>query len=338
MCASTRITAADAARSDDAPPLQVAVGAIVREDGRYLLSRRRADAHQGGRWEFPGGKIEAGETPETALDRELYEELGIRPLIIRPLISIAHRYPERHVRLHVYRVESFSGTPEPREGQAFDWFDETALCALSLPDANRGIVAALRLPDRYLITPEPDVDEARFFAGIEAALRRGVRLVQLRAKSVDEHRLRLLASGAVDVCRRHGARLMLNGRPELARVVGADGVHLSASQLQTVQGRPDLENLYIAASCHNERELVLAGRLGVDFAVCSPVRPTASHPGAPAIGWLGFEAMCAQAPFPVYALGGLDTTDIEEARRRGGQGVAAIRGLWEGGQAYARHA
>ena len=95
-------------------PVHVAVGVILDPGQNILITRRAADTHQGGLWEFPGGKLESGETPERGLDRELFEELGVRVLSSRPLIRVHHDYGDRHVLLDVHMISAFAG--EPREG------------------------------------------------------------------------------------------------------------------------------------------------------------------------------------------------------------------------------
>lgn len=336
MCASTRTTEAEVVAGSGASGggrLEVAVGVVVHADGRYLLSQRRKGTDHAGCWEFPGGKLEAGETPQEALQRELSEELGIRVLSCRPLIAIPFDYPGRSVLLHTYRVTAYAGDPRGREGQPLEWFETADLVQLNLPAANRGIVNALRLPSRYLITPEPQEygDDEAFVERLSALLDDGHRLVQLRAKRLSQARLRYLAERVSRLCRDRGAMCMINGSVDLAREVGADGVHLSARELSRWQGAGRPDDLWVAASCHDARELRLAAALQVDFAVCSPVRGTLSHPGAVPIGWDGFAALCAAATFPVYALGGMADDDVTPAQTHGGQGIAAIRGLWDQG-------
>lgn len=305
--------------------MHVAVAVIVDRRRRVLLSRRPAHVHQGGLWEFPGGKCEAGEDARQALLREVHEELGLRVQAARPLIRVPYRYPDKSVLLDVWRVEAFSGRARGREGQPLEWVPLARLHERSLPAANRAIVTALRLPDRYLITPEP-VAETPFLHGLDASLQAGVRLVQLRAGGL----LRpALAAEAVALCRRFGARVLINADAGLARETGADGVHLKSSQLNTAR-RPLPEPALVGASCHNARELAAAQALGADFAVLSPLRATPSHPQANPIGWACFAALTGQAALPVYALGGLGPDDIDTAQRHGGQGIAAIRGLWQG--------
>jgi 8-oxo-dGTP diphosphatase len=312
--------------------LHVAVGVI--EDGdRYLLTRRRADAHEGGCWEFPGGKFEAGESAPAALARELHEELGIEVLGSERLIEIPFSYPALDVHLHVRRVTGYRGAPEGREGQPLQWYARDQLGSLELPAANRGILAAISLPRDYMITPEPaGAADVEFVARLEDGLAAGIRLVQLRAKSLPEEELLVLARKAVQLCEDHGARLILNASPELALQAGAHGVHLSAGRIAALAGAhaPFPLELLVGASCHDADELALTESLGVDYVLCSPVRPTASHPGAPTLGWEGFAALCATATVPVYALGGVGPDDLALIRDNGGHGAAGITAYWNG--------
>ena len=97
-----------------------------------------------GFWEFPGGKRREGEGRETALARELAEELGIEILRAQPLLDLVHDYPERSVHLDVWSILCYEGEPEPREGQVIDWVDVDALDELGLLPADEPIVVKLR--------------------------------------------------------------------------------------------------------------------------------------------------------------------------------------------------
>lgn len=305
--------------------IHVVAAVITNPRGDVLISLRPAHAHQGGRWEFPGGKVEAGEDAFAALARELDEELGIAIASARPLIRIPHCYPDRQVLLDVWRVSRFTGTPHGREGQRIAWVAPAELDASVFPAANRPIVTAARLPDRYLITPEPGAD---FRARLERALAAGISLVQLRAKEQDSNDYAALARAVCTRVHAADAQLLLNAEPDLAIEVGADGVHLTTQRLMALSQRPLPATMWVAASCHAADELQQAVRVGCDFAVLGPVQPTQSHPSAPHLGWGGLQALTEQAPLPVYALGGLDARHLAEAWAAGAQGIAAIRGLW----------
>ncbi len=125
--------------------VRVAVGIVVDATGAILIARRPDHVHQGGLWEFPGGKVEAGETAETALRRELHEELGIVIQAAEPLLEIRHSYPEKIVVLDVWRVTAYHGEPHGREGQPLLWIMPEALADFGFPAADGPIIARLRL-------------------------------------------------------------------------------------------------------------------------------------------------------------------------------------------------
>ena len=126
-------------------PVHVAVGVLRNDQGQVLVSLRAKEAHQGGLWEFPGGKVEPGESVEQALSREFEEELGICVHSCSPFIQIGHDYGDKSVLLDVWNVQSFSGVPRGREGQKIEWRAQSALCVDDFPRANEGIIRALQL-------------------------------------------------------------------------------------------------------------------------------------------------------------------------------------------------
>ncbi|MEO6263537.1 MAG: Nudix family hydrolase [Luteimonas sp.] len=311
----------------DSPIIEVVAGVITDAHGRILLARRTEGRDLAGLWEFPGGKREPGETPEAALARELHEELGIQVGPGTPLIAVPQQYPHKRLRLDVRRIASWRGTPKGHEGQALAWVPQHKLASYAMPPADRPVVAALLQPDRYLITPTPG-DDASWLAALQRALAGGIRRVQLRAApAIAPPRWRTLLHKAVQCCQAADADVLLNGDIALARELGI-GVHLRAVQLRELQQRPLPDGLAVAASCHDADELRHAQRLGCDFAVLGPLRPTPTHPGAAGIGWSGFAALRERVSLPIYAIGGMAVDDIAAARAHGGQGIAAIRGLW----------
>jgi len=305
---------------------EVAAAVILRPDGRFLLGQRAAQTFYPGYWEFPGGKIEAGETPRTALIRELHEELGIEAALATPWLVREHVYAHAHVRLHFFRVTAWRGEIRQRVHAALAWQRPGALDVAPLLPANAPVLAALALPDVYGITHAWRIGVAQQRAALASALRRGLRLVQLREAQLPEMEREAFAASALAHCRQYGARLLVNGDAHLARAIGADGLHLPARQLMTLSQRPAFP--LVAASCHERRELEHAARLGLDFCVAGPVEATLSHPGVPGIGWERFAAMISGLPMPVYAIGGLARRDLPQAYAAGAQGIAAIRAAW----------
>jgi 8-oxo-dGTP diphosphatase len=305
--------------------LDVAVGVIPDKDGRILISRRANHRHQGGLWEFPGGKIEVGETATAALRRELQEEIGLDAIQVSPLITIHHDYVDRRVRLNVFRVDEFEGTARSLEGQPVEWVEAHNLHRYQFPAANRPIIAAARLPHRYAILEPSSTDPGMLVKDLELRATTGITLMRLRASQWDQSRYERLAYPAVKYCRSRGISLLLNNQPDLVERTGAAGLHLRADQLMASQERILPPHYWIAASCHNEAELEQAARIGVDFVVLGPVKATLTHPNATPLGWKAFALMAERAMIPAFALGGLAESDIAEARARGGQGIAGIR-------------
>ncbi|MCO8162114.1 Nudix family hydrolase [Pseudomonas sp. 21LCFQ010] len=305
------------------------VAAVIRgHDGRILIARRADTQHQGGLWEFPGGKVEQGEAPRAALGRELQEELGIQVETARPLIRIAHDYPDKHVLLDVWDVSAFSGEPHGAEGQPLAWVAPRQLADYEFPAANAPIVAAARLPSEYLITPE-GLENGELLRGMQKAIAQGAKLLQLRAPRGYDPAYRDLAVDAVGLCAGK-AQLMLKGPLEWLGDFPSAGWHLTAEQLRKYasRGRPFPVERWLAASCHNAEELSLATQMGVDFVTLSPVQPTQTHPEAQPLGWEQATQLIAGFGKPVFLLGGVGPQQVQRAWDSGAQGVAGIRAFW----------
>ncbi|MGD8910436.1 MAG: Nudix family hydrolase [Chromatiales bacterium] len=308
--------------------IQVAAAAILDAEGRVLISKRADHLHQGGLWEFPGGKLEAGETPEAALLRELKEELDILPRVMEPLIRIHHQYDERHLRLDFFRVTRFEGQARGVEGQPLRWLDPAQMQPEEFPAADRPVITALQLPDHYLITGENPANSPDFLQRLESSLKAGLSLVQLRAHELEDRPYRDLLNEALELSRRFGAKLLVNRPRNCCQWIGlADGIHLTSQQLLALAHRPG-KQVMVGASCHNPEELARAAALQLDYALLSPVMPTASHPESAGIGWERFAEWVDGVNLPVYALGGMRGELLQQAKEAGGQGIAGIRGFW----------
>jgi 8-oxo-dGTP diphosphatase len=306
--------------------VEVAAAVLQKPDGTFLLAQRPPDKIWAGYWEFPGGKIEPGETPSHALVRELREELGITVTTAYPWVTRVYTYPHATVRLNFFRVTAWSGELHPHEGQQFAWQRVPDVTVAPVLPANAPILRALSLPTLYAISNAAELGEAEFIRRLEAALNNGLRLVQLREKDYTRAVLRELALKMLPLIRQHDARLIINADVDLAKEIGADGVQLTGAQLAALHQRPDVD--WCAASCHSAEELRRAEQLGCDLALLSPVLPTRSHPGAPHLGWEGFAEIAAGAAIPVYALGGLTHADMQTAWRHGAHGIALLRQAW----------
>ncbi len=307
------------------PVVEVAVAVIERADGMFLMASRPMDKVYAGWWEFPGGKIEVGESPMAALKRELREELGIEAVRAWPWLNRAFVYPHARVMLRFFRVTDWRGDPHPHEGQTLAWTQARAPEVDPILPANGPILKALRLPLEYAISEADKLGVEVFLERLSRRLEQGLGLVQLREKSMPAPAFTALAERVADLCREAGAILMLNGDIDLAERLGA-GVQLTSAQLAGLTRRPELE--WVAASCHDAGELARAAALELDFVVLSPVLPTASHPGAATLGWDRFRELLRDCPLPVFALGGLGMADLDTARGHGAHGVALKSQAW----------
>ncbi|MFU8822543.1 MAG: Nudix family hydrolase [Gammaproteobacteria bacterium] len=330
------------------PRIHVVAGVLEDADGRVLIAQRPAGRSLAGAWEFPGGKLLAGEERFAGLARELEEELGIRvpPGRARPLIRYLHRHPDLEIELDAWRVLDWEGEPQGLEQQAVTWRQPDTLLDFGLLPADAAIVRAITLPSLCLVTP-PNASggEEAFLDSLEdAALAGTAGLICLRRPDLDADELLALASGAACRVEGSGARLLLHGDPALLGPVLASppasmaarfessiaGLHVPARYLSTLRGRPVPATLRFGASCHDAEQLAAAHALDADYAFLGPVKSTASHPGEPGLGWEKFAHFVMELPMPVYAIGGLGPGDLETAWAAGAQGIAAIRGLWPG--------
>jgi 8-oxo-dGTP diphosphatase len=292
--------------------------AVIERPGEFLLARRPVGKPYAGYWEFPGGKIEAGESAREALVRELREELGIEVREATPWITRVYAYTHATVRLHFFRVTSWEGEPRPLEDQAIEWQRVLAPEVQPMLPANAPVLAALALPAIMVVS---NASVAGIEAWTEALAERAVDerlLVQLREKGMERMRVQHLLSRTLARVEPFGSRVVVNS--DCGHFAQCDGVHLTARALMGAQARPAAR--LAGASCHDERELDRAAHLGLDYAVVGPVQATASHPGAAAMGWDRFASLAAGRPMPIYGIGGLARSDLATARRHGAHGVA----------------
>ncbi|MGE5640315.1 MAG: Nudix family hydrolase [Clostridia bacterium] len=302
--------------------VEVAAAVIERPDGSFLLAQRPPGKVFAGYWEFPGGKVEAGEPVAAALARELHEELGIEVLRAYPWITRVFTYPHATVRLRFFRVASFRNEPHPREDQAIAWQRLDAPMPEPMLPANAPVLASLALPREYAVTDAARQGTERFLGRLERRLAAGgLKLLQVREPALPQPERDRFTARAIELAHRSGCKVMVK-----APFAGADGLHLTAAELDRLRARPDYP--LVAASCHTRAELERAMGLGLDFAVVGPVRPTASHPGAQVLGWEGFTRIVEGSTLPVFAIGGLAPGDCQQAWEAGAHGIAMLSAAW----------
>jgi len=176
----------------------------------------------------------------------------------------------------------------------------------------------------FITFPSP---EEEFFQRLEHALSKGVDLIQLRLPNFSEEKYEIWARKVLALCKGY-TQIILNAAPELVLRLGANGVHLSSARLASLSFRPLPPEYLVFAACHNAEELEKAQRIEADCVTLSPVLPTASHPGAPTLGWETFGKLVSTVNIPVYALGGMTPAHLSKALALGAQGIAMLSAGW----------
>ena len=304
---------------------EVAAAVIERPDGTFLLARRPQGKPYPGYWEFPGGKIEAGEDARAALARELKEELDITVRASTPWITRVFAYTHAIVRLHFFRVTAWDGEPQPLEDQAIAWQRVGMADVAPMLPANAPVLAALALPAVMIVSNAAEVGIDEWIRRLTERVVDEKLLVQIREKGMERMRVQHLLSRALARAQPFGSRVVVNN--ECGHLPQAEGVHLTAAALMAAGARPDAA--LVGASCHGERDLEQAARLGLDYVIVGTLKQTASHEHAVVLGWDRFESLIRGLPMPVYAIGGMRRADLPEARRRGAHGVALLSAAFE---------
>lgn len=307
---------------DALPLIQVAAGCLVDAQGRVLIAQRPEGKIAAGQWEFPGGKIEPGESARAALARELHEELGVEVIEARPLIAVTHAYSDRRVRLDTWKVTAWRGQPQSREQQAFAWVAPQDIERYPVLAADGPILAALKLPAHYVFTA-PAQSEPEIVAGLSQLPANA--LLRLRLPALADAEYAALAQRLLPLVHARGLRLLLDRAPALVGELGADGWHATSAQLRALDQKP--AGLCIA-SCHDAAELQRARALGFDAAVLGSVLATASHPGGATLGLAAAGALTQQANLPLFWIGGLSPAELDRVQQAYAQGIAGIGAYW----------
>lgn len=306
--------------------VHVAVGVVDDGKGNILIAKRGGQQHLAGLWEFPGGKLERGETVSQALQRELHEELDIKPTSFKPLLQIRHNYPEKSVLLDVWRITQFEGQPQGNEGQPWAWVARQNLNNYAFPAANAPIVNAICLPDSVAISGSYSSTED-FHNKVESVFQSGIKLFYLRAPELYQDQE--LMQSILSLCTRYDAITVVND-VYTARSHPGFGLHLTQkSLLQQASSSMQLQGFpLVGASCHKKTDLKTAKILDLDYAFLSPVFKTPTHPKAQTLGAGQWGRLVNGVGIPTYALGGMEPEDVSWVRSIGGQGVAGISAFW----------
>lgn len=293
---------------------EVAVGVLWRADGAVLLADRPAGKPYAGYWEFPGGKIEPGESVEHALGRELNEELGIDIGPALPWVAFDFDYPHAYVRLHFCRVFDWRGVPQGREGQQLRFFRLDQPLPQPLLPAAHPALRWLTLPVRAALV-DPDSDPAMLLPQLDAALAAGLRLLIVRDASSAMPASTRAAAIAQIALRAAACGALLVGSSVASAV---RHVHLAEAAL--AGWKRGAGDGWTAVDATSRATLADAAARGCDFALLSPVLAADEGEGAP-LGWHGVRALLRQAPLPVFVGGGLASADLASAQAAGAHGI-----------------
>jgi len=211
-------------KKKDLPLVNVAVAVIQSEDGYVLMAERPYGKESSGSWEFPGGKFELGESAEQALAREIYEELGIKPKMAYPWISYKFAYPNKRVKLHVFRIFNWEGTPSGREGQRISWEDSGAIRVSPLLPANNHILEVIKLPLLYILTNTSQSSMVKFMEVLVKLFEQGVRLIQVCTRHMNPEQLTQVTRPIVKLAHHYGAKVLISGSESVALRSSADSI------------------------------------------------------------------------------------------------------------------
>lgn len=293
--------------------IKVAIG-LIYQSGKLLVGWRDENLHQGGCYEFPGGKVEPNEKPEDAVIRELEEETGLKTKIIRLFKEEYFEYPDRKIYLYFYICKSISIVDE-NVFKKWQFVELNELPNLSFPAANTPIIQRLSWGKYLSICTNED--------NLPAA---DVELCYIKFKTDVNEVLKAKLQQLIKL----NKKVVLN----IAQYENLDSVlkshifavHLNSAQLHKPKILDRITNdKNIIAACHNEHDVQQANQIGCDAILLSPVHATPTHPDQDGIGWDRFKQLAQIAQMPVYALGGVMRSNLNIATANGAYGVAGIR-------------
>ncbi|NNH25880.1 NUDIX domain-containing protein [Acinetobacter terrestris] len=296
------------------PTIHVAIAILLHQD-KVLVGWREAKQHQGNKHEFPGGKVEEGESPLAACRREIYEEVGIGLQDWHAFDVIRHEYDDVIVNLHLFHAIVPSALLNEIQ-QPWRWYSRDELLSLNFPKANQAMIKRLHWAHQIKISDRLNALDA-------------LKLDQLMYWRVEGTQAQIIEISGLSVEKL--SKLIVN--IELYQQLNSiqqqaiSAIHLKQSQVMALmQGDLITGKRYIAA-CHDLVSMKQAEKVGCDAILLSPVLATETHPEARALGWEQFKNFAAQVEIPVFALGGMQTGDLLTAQQQGAYGIAGIRFL-----------
>ncbi|KGT48441.1 MULTISPECIES: NUDIX domain-containing protein [Acinetobacter] len=296
------------------PNIHVAI-ALLFHQNQVLVGWREAKQHQGNKYEFPGGKVEANETPVQACRREIQEEVGIDIELWHPFDFIRHEYEDVIVHLYLFHA-SVSKDQLAQIQQPWNWYSRQQLQALNFPKANDVILEKLLWPEMIKISSdlsdlEKPEDNQLLYWRVDATAEQATKLIDLSAEQLSK----LIIN--------HELYVLLDEKLQQ----GIQTLHFKQSQLEQFQSTDRILGKRYIAACHDLISAQKAEQIGCEAIFLSPVLPTATHSDVKSLGWDTFEQIATQIQIPAFALGGIKKQDLKQAQSCNAYGIAGIRGV-----------
>lgn len=294
------------------PIIDVAIALLLHRN-KVLVGWREAKQHQGNQYEFPGGKVEHGESPVDACRREIREEVGLDILTWHLFEVIRHEYDDLHVHLHIFHalvsLEQLDAIQDP-----WTWYSRAELKDLAFPKANDVIIERLNWSQYLKISADiNDLEGLNHDTWMYLRAAPTLDLIQVIHALPASNLNKLVVN--IELWR--GLAESVQQQLAAVQIKHDQLMHLNANTLPL--------GIRSIASCHDALSVQQAQNIGCDAMMLSPVHTTATHADAKALGWEQFEQLCLRSDIPVFALGGLSPSDLGTAQRYGAYGVAGIR-------------
>lgn len=301
--------------------IRAVVGVLRNKNQEILIAERRKGQFMAKFWELPGGKIEANESPQQALTRELKEELDIQVQQLSLHQTMVHKYEDRTVELSIYNINQYQNTAAGIEGQTIAWAKINDLNAYKLLPTMKAFIASIKLPNKYWITPSKNHNSNEWLAKFEQKLTQNISLIQLRSKNpLDSDFITEL----YNKCQQYDTKFLLNTTDKTFNESYCDGYHITTAEMLKLDKRPCINDKLLGVSTHNLKEALQAQAIGADFIVVSPVQATQTHPDTIPIGWESAKEVVDKLNIPVYFLGGMGEKDLAKTLKLGAQGIAGV--------------
>ena len=307
--------------------VNVSVAVLINNNRQVLLGQRPHPKSWEGWWEFPGGKIEKGETSVDALYREIDEEIGVKITQFKKWVIRKYSHGGNDITLHFFKVYGWEGEVTSKENQKLVWTHLQNPNVSPILPANLFIQKAFDLPKYYAITNLSETSKKVFFNQLQNRISNGLKMIQVREKNISFDEFKIFSNEVIKICKPKGVKVIINSDVNLAYEIKADGVHLRSKDLISIKKIP--KNLIVSASCHTQEEIYIAEKLNINFLVLSAIKKTLSHPDIKPIGWDEFEKIVNRVNTPIYALGGLGVNDYSIALENGAIGIASQRSIWQ---------